>query len=319
MALPSQHGIHGSVRQRYRLGTARQGADSRQRAAQLGQHRRVGLDRDDVGTQRDQRGGQLAGAGTEVEHARAGRGLKRPAHRSLRVVRTVLGVCGRRCAERRGVKLPFILIHAVTLSALQAVSYPASPLRQRPPESATRLALTSEVSPAGVEARCQRPHRGFERLSSNDGPPPLKPAHTTWHPSACALAVTNTRQDIGRATLTGALTCHDGTVRTSLAAPDGLVPASDRAKHRRPVRAGDRAEKGEASAPRPDVIRSNGASEACRKNSPAVLSGSQASHHHRCRRPSHVVTPGFAMSRPRPGCLAWADPTAGKELQKEHA
>jgi len=42
---------------RYRLGTTRQGTDSRQRAAQLGQHRRIGLDRDDFGAQRDQRGG----------------------------------------------------------------------------------------------------------------------------------------------------------------------------------------------------------------------------------------------------------------------
>ena len=69
-----QHGIDGRVRQRYRLGATRQGADSRQRAAQLGQHRRVRLDRDDVGAQRDQRGGELAGSGAEVEHPQAGRG-----------------------------------------------------------------------------------------------------------------------------------------------------------------------------------------------------------------------------------------------------
>jgi hypothetical protein len=55
-----QLGIDGRGRQRYRLGTARQGTDSRQRVPQLGQHRRDGLDRDDIGTQRDQRGGELA-------------------------------------------------------------------------------------------------------------------------------------------------------------------------------------------------------------------------------------------------------------------
>ncbi|MER6006797.1 hypothetical protein ABT120_50255 [Nonomuraea angiospora] len=37
------------------------------------------LDRDDVGAQRDQDGGQVAGSGAEVEHARAG--LERRAHR----------------------------------------------------------------------------------------------------------------------------------------------------------------------------------------------------------------------------------------------
>jgi hypothetical protein len=36
---------------------------SRKGAAQLGQHRRIGFDRNDFGTQRDQRGGQLAGSG----------------------------------------------------------------------------------------------------------------------------------------------------------------------------------------------------------------------------------------------------------------
>ena len=69
---------------------------SRKGAAQLGQHRRIGLDRDDFGTQRDQRGGQLAGSGAEVEHSRAGRGLGRPARRGLGVVRPVLSVGGRR-------------------------------------------------------------------------------------------------------------------------------------------------------------------------------------------------------------------------------
>jgi hypothetical protein len=63
-----------------------------------------GFDRTDFGTQRDQRGGQLAGFGAEVEHSRAGRGLERPAHRGLGVVRPVLSVGGRRYPERRRVK-----------------------------------------------------------------------------------------------------------------------------------------------------------------------------------------------------------------------
>jgi hypothetical protein len=54
----------------------------------------------------------------------------------------VLGVCDRRCAERRGVKQPFVLIHAGPVSVLLAVGYPASQLRRRPPDSATSLALT---------------------------------------------------------------------------------------------------------------------------------------------------------------------------------
>ena len=49
---------------------------SRKGAAQLGQHRRIGFDRNDFGTQRDQRGGQLAGSGAEVE-ALAGRARAR--------------------------------------------------------------------------------------------------------------------------------------------------------------------------------------------------------------------------------------------------
>ncbi|MFH8573923.1 hypothetical protein [Streptomyces sp. NPDC017993] len=48
-------------------------------------------------------------------------------------IRTVLGVGDRRCAERRGMKQPFILIHPVTLWALPTVSYPASPLRRGHP------------------------------------------------------------------------------------------------------------------------------------------------------------------------------------------
>jgi len=69
---------------------------SRKGAAQLGQHRRIGFDRTDFGTQRDRRGGQLAGSGAEVGHSRAGRGLERPARRGLGVVRPVLSVGGRR-------------------------------------------------------------------------------------------------------------------------------------------------------------------------------------------------------------------------------
>ena len=88
--------------------------------AQLGQHRRNGFDRDDFGTQRDQRGGQLAGSGAEVEHSRAGRGLGRPAHRGLGVVRPVLSVGGRRYPGRRRVKYPFVLCHAVTLSVRES-------------------------------------------------------------------------------------------------------------------------------------------------------------------------------------------------------
>jgi hypothetical protein len=116
-----QHGVDGRVRQRYRLGATRQCTDIRQCAAQLGQHRRVGLDRGDVGAQRNQRGGELAGAGAEVEHPQAGRGLERPANRGLRIVRAVLGVCGRRRAERRGMTAPFVLFHAITLAAAVAV------------------------------------------------------------------------------------------------------------------------------------------------------------------------------------------------------
>jgi hypothetical protein len=54
--IAGQHGIDGRVRKRYRLSTTWQGTDSRQRAAQLGQHRWVGLDRDDFGAESDQRG-----------------------------------------------------------------------------------------------------------------------------------------------------------------------------------------------------------------------------------------------------------------------
>lgn len=49
-----------------------------EKGAQLDQHRRIGFDSNDFGTQRDQGGGQLAGSGAEVEHSRAGRGLEGP-------------------------------------------------------------------------------------------------------------------------------------------------------------------------------------------------------------------------------------------------
>jgi hypothetical protein len=48
---------------------------------------------------------------------RARRGPERPAHPDLRVIRTVLGVYDRRCAERRAVEQPFVLVHTVTVSA----------------------------------------------------------------------------------------------------------------------------------------------------------------------------------------------------------
>jgi hypothetical protein len=95
-----QHGVDGCVRQGNRLGAAGPGLDGRQRLTELGQHRRVRLHRHDLGSQRHEGGGQLAGAGTEVKHAGAGRGLERPAHRGLGVVRAVLGVRGRCRTER---------------------------------------------------------------------------------------------------------------------------------------------------------------------------------------------------------------------------
>ena len=137
--MAGQHGIDGRVRQRYRLGTTRQGTDSRERAAQLGQHRRIGLDRDDLGAQRVQHGGQLAGSGAEVEHSRAGRGLQRPAHRGLRVVRAVLGVCGRRCAERRAATQPFLLFHAVILLRRECLGERMWSTRYLSPPGATEL------------------------------------------------------------------------------------------------------------------------------------------------------------------------------------
>jgi hypothetical protein len=117
-----QHGIDGRVRQRYRLSTTRQGTDSWQRAAQLDQHRRVGFDRNDVDAQRDQRAGQLAGSGAEVKHTPARRGFQRPAHRSQRVVRAMLGIFDRRYTKRRAEQYPRVLSHAVTLSAPRSSS-----------------------------------------------------------------------------------------------------------------------------------------------------------------------------------------------------
>jgi hypothetical protein len=70
-------GINGRVRKRDGLRAARQGTNGRQRAAQLGPHGRIGLDSDDLGSQFDQRGGQLAGSGAEVEHAQSRCGLER--------------------------------------------------------------------------------------------------------------------------------------------------------------------------------------------------------------------------------------------------
>ena len=84
--------------------TLRSGRVQERARRSSGKHRRIGFDRNDFGTQRDQRGGQLAGSGAEVEHSRAGRGLERPARRGLGVVRPVLSVGGRRYPERRRVK-----------------------------------------------------------------------------------------------------------------------------------------------------------------------------------------------------------------------
>jgi hypothetical protein len=97
--IAGQHCINGRVRQWYRLGTTGARIDRRQRATQLGQHRRIGFDRDHVGTQGDQHGGQLARPGAELEHSRASRTLQRPPHCGPRVVRAVLGVRSRRRAE----------------------------------------------------------------------------------------------------------------------------------------------------------------------------------------------------------------------------
>nr|WP_232303965.1 PfkB family carbohydrate kinase [Pseudofrankia sp. DC12] len=52
------------------LNTTRPGLATGERDPQLGRHRRVGLDHDDAGPQRDQRGGQLSGSGAEIEHSR---------------------------------------------------------------------------------------------------------------------------------------------------------------------------------------------------------------------------------------------------------
>ncbi len=110
-----QHGVDGGVRQGYRLGATPQGAYGRQRAAEFGQHARVGLDGDDVRARGDQHAGQLAGSGAEVEHARPGRPLQRPPHRGVRVVRAVLGVGGRGRPERRAEQHLFVMVHPTSL------------------------------------------------------------------------------------------------------------------------------------------------------------------------------------------------------------
>jgi hypothetical protein len=46
----------------------------------------------------------------------AGRRRQRPSHRSLCVIRAMLGVGGRRGTERRAENQPFALFHVVTLS-----------------------------------------------------------------------------------------------------------------------------------------------------------------------------------------------------------
>lgn len=116
------HGIDGCVRQRNRLGTVRQGSDIRQRVVELGQYRWFGFDRDDVGAQRDQCAGQLAGAGSKVQDSRAWCGRQRPAHRGRRVVRAVLVVGACRGAEGRGKAQAHLRLHPVTLPPLNGTS-----------------------------------------------------------------------------------------------------------------------------------------------------------------------------------------------------
>ena len=71
--LARQHGVDGLIGQRYRLGATRRRGHAGHPAAQFGQHVRVGLDRHDarlaaVQGQAGQLGGELAGAGAEVEN-----------------------------------------------------------------------------------------------------------------------------------------------------------------------------------------------------------------------------------------------------------
>jgi hypothetical protein len=91
----------------------------------------------------------------KVESIVQGRAAKSP--RGLRVVRTVLGVGDCRCAERRGVNETFILIHTVTLAA---VDYP----RLTTSKTATR----ERCQPRARLEKCLRPvlERGSRKSSS---------------------------------------------------------------------------------------------------------------------------------------------------------
>lgn len=73
--------------------------DGRKRVAQLAQHCRVRLDRNDFSTRRDQGSGQLACASTEVENSQSRRRLERPTDGARRVVRAMLCIRDCRSAE----------------------------------------------------------------------------------------------------------------------------------------------------------------------------------------------------------------------------
>jgi hypothetical protein len=65
------------------------GADSRQRAPQLGLHRRVELERDSLHIQRDKCGGEFAGSSAEGEHSQARRQPRTRAPSALRLARSL--------------------------------------------------------------------------------------------------------------------------------------------------------------------------------------------------------------------------------------
>lgn len=157
-----------------------------QRAAQLAEHRRVGLDGDGLGAQRDERGRGPAGSGAEVERARAGRGggraAQRPVHRRPCAVRTVLGVCDR----RRAVEEPFVPVHAVTAAPPPVGRHPdgRDTSAQRPPSRPAdrQTGTPGRTSRTGRPPRWRRPflppgeasgyHRG---CISPEGTLPLPP------------------------------------------------------------------------------------------------------------------------------------------------
>ena len=91
---------------------------------QLATHRRVGFDRDYLGTKARQGGGELSCAGAEVKDPGTGRWLKRPAHCSFGVVGPVSGVRNGCCSERvlKEVLVRVHVTHAISVST----SAPAS-------------------------------------------------------------------------------------------------------------------------------------------------------------------------------------------------